>query len=164
MGEGGTMQYPRISAESFYEAFIREWEVARAEGDLEAGDNPWMDLTWTRFIQEPGGFLERVMRRVETPGFPLHYRKEWYKVDALYVGGEDLFETNLNYPSSIQVLIEHEHNEDIEREMWNLLHWRAPLKVIISYDWSEEEKTTPARIGYMGRKIGNLLKGEYLIP
>jgi hypothetical protein len=42
--------------------------------------------------------------------------------------------------------------------MWKLIHWRAPLKVIIAYDWSEVEKTTDARRIWAKTKIDRLWK------
>ena len=38
------------------------------------------------------------------------------------------------------------------------MHWRAPLKVIIGYDWSEEEKTSAAKKVWAQNKILKLLQ------
>ena len=64
----------------------------------------------------------------------------------MFVGGEELFKNNLWYPSKLHVLIEHEHGESIEEEMWKLLFLRAPLKVLIFYDWDEAKKTKEEKI------------------
>ena len=68
-------------------------------------------------MQEPGGFLNRVMARLSSDEHPLYYKTEWYKVDALFVGGEDLHGKNHSYPAAVEAIIEHEFGEDLENEM-----------------------------------------------
>ncbi|UPU37813.1 hypothetical protein M1B72_08930 [Geomonas paludis] len=148
-----------ISADRFYNAFVTEWETSVASGIFGIGHNPYQNLpAWTDLMLSPGQFLQRVMDRLSSLELPLLYRNQWYTVDALYVSGENLFPKKGEYPSSLQVLIEHEHGEDLEEEMWKLIHWRAPLKVIIGYDWSEIEKTTDARRSWAANKVTKLLK------
>lgn len=145
-----------MTPESFYSAFVTEWNAAIASAEIHNGQ-PFEDKrAWTSFMLRTGGFLNRVMERLSTPEWPMYYRKEWYTVDALYVGGNDLFQSELSYPSSVKVLIEHELGDNVEEEMWKLLHWRAPLKVIIFYDWSEQEKTTEARRLWANNKVEKL--------
>lgn len=143
-----TMSGNQVSATSFFKAFQDEWENWQL--DMVSGKakaiSPFEGRTdWTAAMLKEGGFFNRVMGRLDPQGLSLKYRTEWYTVDALFVGGEDLFRENHMYPSSVEVLIEHEFDENLEEEMWKLLHWRAPLKVIVAYDWSEEEKITSSR-------------------
>ena len=56
----------------------------------------------------------------------------------------------------MDVLIEHENDEYIEEEMWKLLMWRSPLKVLVCYDWAENEKTTCKRIQWLKNKLDEL--------
>jgi hypothetical protein len=146
-----------MTAECFFKGFVSEWDAANASGEIHDGE-PFEDKTaWTSYMLKPGGFLNRVMDRLKTPDCPLYYRNEWYTVDALYVGGENLFQKDFIYPSSVKVLIEHEHSDNLEEEMWKLIHWRAPLKAIIAYDWSEQEKTTDTRQMWADNKVEKLL-------
>ena len=57
----------------------------------------------------------------------------------------------------MDVLIEHENDYTrLEEEMWKLLMFRSPLKVIVSYDWDENEKTNPSRINGLKDKLDKL--------
>ena len=70
-----------------------------------------------------------------------------------------MYRTNLYYPSLLSVIIEHEHNlEKVEEEMWKLIFWRSPLKVLISYDWNDDEKTTANRKNKLLQKLEKLSK------
>ena len=145
-----------MNAKTFCEMFTTEWKETESSADFH-NDLPFKDKpAWTSYMLAPNGFLHRVMRRLEKPSCPLFYKNEWYTVDALYIGGCDLFRNDLMYPSSVKVLIEHEWGESLEEEMWKLIHWRSPLKVIIAYDWSEEEKKTEARRSWANKKLGKL--------
>ena len=93
---------------------------------------------WTEYmLRKNNGFLKEVMERLRPKNERLEYVKEKRSIDAMFVGGEDLFRNNLEYPSKLHVLIEHENLGNIEEEMWNLIFFRAPLKVLIFYDWDE---------------------------
>lgn len=78
---------------------------------------------------------------------------EFYKLDLVYVSGKDLFREDLYYPSLLPVIIEHEHFNNVEEEMWKLIFWRSPLKVLISYDWNEDEKTTHRKRNWWTDKL-----------
>ena len=76
--------------------------------------------------------------------------KCYYKFDGVY--GND-------NPLRLDVLIEHENDYDrIEEEMWKLLMFRSPLKVLVSYDYSEKKKTTPRRMNFLKCKLKKLAK------
>ena len=146
----------KITADEFVDAFTKEWEVFSVERNV-SGITPFEARgNWTLQMTTENGFLHRVMRRLNAAGRELEYRMEWYKVDALYVGGEDIYGRNLTYPSEVHAIIEHEFDENLETEMWKLIHWRCPLKVIINYDWAESEKTSTSRKAYRGEKLRKL--------
>jgi len=71
---------------------------------------------------------------------PKQIRKEENRIDMMFVNGVSLFGGNENdphwgYASHLAVVIEHENKINlIQEEMWKLLFWRAPLKVIVTYD------------------------------
>jgi hypothetical protein len=147
-----------MDVKSFYDAFTAEWEATESSVEFHNGLPFKNKPSWTSYMLAPNGFLNRVMRRLEDPNFPLCFKNEWYTVDALYIGGCDLYRKDLSYPSEVKAIIEHEWGDNLEEEMWKLIHWRSPLKVIIAYDWSEKEKTTEARRSWADNKIHTLLK------
>ncbi len=63
---------------------------------------------------------------------------------------------NREYPACLNVIIEHENGEEIEREMWKLVMWRAPLKVLIIYDWPPPRATTARRKSWLKNKLDAL--------
>jgi hypothetical protein len=133
---------PKISADDFLRAFAGTWAEERADGRMaecpyEPGGN------WTKLMLGGGGFLSKVVEKLGpvTGDRSMGYVREIYTVDFVIRGGKDIFRQGLCYPSCIYALIEHELGFDVEEEMWKLLHWRCPLKVLITYDWSQDEKS-----------------------
>lgn len=133
-----------INSEQFLQVFRDEWNSLMSASQQTILDIYPHKKDWTLFMLRNGGFLMRVMERLNAQGADLEYRSEYYTIDALYVSGTDLFREHRTYPSELHVLIEHENGDNIEEEMWKLIFWRAPLKVIIFYDWNEYEKPTSA--------------------
>lgn len=144
----------KIAAEDFLKAFSEEWKTRQT--NIEVLQKYEDNKEWTKFLFEQGGFLESVMRWLHPLEPGVKYRTEYYTIDALYVAGEDLLGTNFGYPPELHVLIENEHGENIEEEMWKLIHWRSPLKVIIFYDWNEDSQTTEHRRNWVASKLQKL--------
>lgn len=142
-----------IPATAFIEAFGSEWDASTNETDGFAPPEYEHSETWTKYMLASNGFLNRVLNRLKYIQPSLRYAQEWYKLDALFLGGTDLFGTDLWYPSEVHVYIEHEQGDNPEHEMWKLIHWRAPLKVLIFYDWNEYEKTTDLRTSWLDNKL-----------
>lgn len=116
---------------------------------------------WNEYMlgSEPPGFLRRVADKLRQDVNRLECYGELYTLDLVYVSGEDLYRKDLYYPSLLSVIIEHEHNlETVEEEMWKLIFWRSPLKVLISYDWNDDEKTTENRKNKLSGKLKKLSK------
>lgn len=151
-----TMNNRHLKVKEFYDAFIQEWERLISREEVNGSRVFANTKAWNLRMLDPGGFINDVMNRISTSERKLHYRTEWYKVDALYIGGEDLYKNNLSYPSRVEALIEHELGDKLEEEMWKLIHWRSPLKVIIFYDWSEDEKSTTLRKTWCDNTLGTL--------
>ena len=144
----------KITLQNFLEAFLDEYNL-----QLSNNKKLFLDQYYnTEFMLRKDGFLENVMNRLQSKEQMLEYRRENYTIDALFIGGIDLFKSDYWYPSELHVLIEHEKRENIEEEMWKLIHWRAPLKVIMFYDWDEDEKSTNLRINWAETKINMLLE------
>lgn len=115
---------------------------------------------WTEYmLSKKNGILKEVMERLRPENERLEYvREKRFKFDAMFVGGENLFNNNLDYPSELHVLIEHENDGDIEEEMWKLIFVRSPLKVLIFYDWDEAEKKTKRQKIWVKDKLKTLKK------
>ncbi len=73
----------------------------------------------------------------------INVKYEWNKLDLVGVmSTRRLAETGLTneyWKNFIKLAIEHENGDDVETEMWNLIHLRAELKVLVFYDFSEGE-------------------------
>ena len=79
--------------------------------------------------------------------------KKYYKFDCVYQHCESVNK----YPPWMEVLIECENNyETTEYEMWKLLRFRSPLKVLVTYDWSERAKRNPHRVNALKKKLDEL--------
>ena len=130
-----------ITPSQFLSAFERQWHEDSTEYNRRKEAFAYEKL-WTQYMlgSEPPGFLRRVASRLG-----LKCYGEFYKLDLVYVSGTDLFREDLCYPSLLPVIIEHEQFNNVEEEMWKLIFWRSPLKVLISCDWNEDEKTTHRR-------------------
>ena len=141
----------------FLEAFSEQWreDVLRQKDKIYS--NFPKNSEWTKFMQPKEGFLNRLMNRL--PG-SLHYRTEYYTIDSLYISGNDLLKKKeLSYPSEVCVLIEHENQDKVEEEMWKLAYWRAPLKVIIFYDYNDKAKENNLRKqAWLIEKISDLVE------
>ncbi len=146
----------RTNAEDFREAFLAEWQdrlSAEKEKLLAAYPS---DSAWTKYmLDKEVGFLQGVRGRLPE-GVNLSYAREWYTLDAVFYGGTDLAPALGRYPSELHVLIEHENGKDVETEMWKLIFWRSPLKVIIFYDYHDDQKTTEKERRWLEDKLAVL--------
>ena len=140
-----------VTAADFFEAFTKCWE----EEALEAGTKKLKSEVskrysqageWTRFMlgdKEPEGVEDSILHKVKdklaASRNSLKMAREWYTLDAVFYRGDTLFSSD-GYPPILDVLIEHENDDDVEEEMWKLLMFRSPLKVIIFYDWGDNAK------------------------
>lgn len=127
------------TSDRFLTAFADEWRASLAteREKLHAAfkeNKPWSDYTLNY-----EGFFHRVCRRLSGEEELLTYSKEIYSIDAMFVGGKDLYRTGHCYPAELHVILEHENGPNVEEEMWKLLFWRCPLKVLVMYDWPESD-------------------------
>ena len=149
-----------ITPKQFLNAFETQWNEDATDNSKRK--QAFLDeKPWTQYMlgSEPPGFLRRVADKLRKNVNRLECYGELYKLDLVYVSGEDLYRKDLCYPSLLSVIIEHEHNlETVEEEMWKLIFWRSPLKVLISYDWNDDEKTTENRKNKLSGKLKKLSK------
>ena len=143
----------KFGANEFLDAFSKEWDGMIRYRNADQL-NPWEDgEAWDDLMLSDDGLLKRVMDRLLCFEPSLNYRREFSKIDVAYVGGKDLFRTGLGYPSELHALIEHEKGNYPDEEMWKLLYWRSPLKVIIFFDYPEDEKNTDGRKAWVNEKL-----------
>ena len=145
-------------AEKFRCAFEREWNERvqnRAERTKVACAFQ-KSTPWTRYMLgsdiEPLGFLQALgdslKRRVS---------KNWYSLDCVFYRDKPNLIGSGTYPAGLDVIIEHENEEKVEEEMWKLLMWRAPLKVLMFYDYTEEDKArNPYHAQWLTEKLEEL--------
>lgn len=145
-----------ISKEQFLQAFAEEW-ISRSNNPEDELLTAYGDAKpWTNYVFRDNGLIDGVAGCLRRDISPLIYSKEIYTVDAMFVGGKDLFRDEFRYPSQLLVLIEHENGSNVEEEMWKLIFWRCPLKVLIFYDWNEYEKSTPKKKNWLPDKLKTL--------
>ncbi len=158
--EGDKKVKKTISAECFCKAFSKLWQDEAKKRDTILRAYP-DETGWTEYMLGKKGasptdsFLWRVSERLSfTMG------KEWYTLDAVYYDkASDLYPRGPRgpYPTCLYVIVEHENrNEHVETEMWKLLQWRSPLKVLIFYDYREGKKKAYEKLKNlfeMGKKV-----------
>ena len=146
----------KLTAEEFRKGFTAAWKE-RWSSDIEGLHTKYASTReWTELMLDKRGLLADVCKRLSTIERPLVYRQEWSKFDALFVQGKavDSDEVMDEYP--IHALIEHENADHLDTEMWKLIHWRCPLKVLIFYDWNVGEKTTDNRKRWLQCRMGGM--------
>lgn len=144
-----------VSARRFREAFIDQWRDERKQSallDAWSGEN---ETRWTDYMlgekkkDFPGTFLDRLAKKLRQKAL-----RERQNLDVVYYTktARNAPQGKMIRPACMNVIIEHENKGDVEKEMWKLLMWRAPLKVFIFYDWPEWRKTTTGRENWLKDK------------
>ena len=126
-----------VSAQNFLTAFNDQWNH-----DLENNQQELLNAypqapTWTAymlkgdnaFLRRVAGCLDRDMVVERDRIDASYYNTDTEAVRDLY---PDWWQA---YPARWDVLIEHENGNYPEEELYKLLMRRAPLKVVIFYDW-----------------------------
>ena len=89
-------------------------------------------------------FLGRLSEWLGSARLELTMARGWYTLDAVYYQKRSSLqkrpERNYVFPACMDVIIEHENGRDVETEMWKLLMFRSPLKVLIFYDHDEADQ------------------------
>ena len=148
-----TWENSMIDSAAFLMAFSDEWHsrVVRERHELIGAYADKKE--WTDYMLGDDGVLAGVVKRLALFDAGLGMVREWYTFDALFVGSESLYKDKPEHPSKVYVAIEHEQGEDPEVEMWKLLHWRSPLKVLFIYDWNEDRKSTEMRRAWISTRL-----------
>lgn len=135
-----------ITESQFISNFSDEW-FAAVDNNQAPSFSPYEDReSWKEFIEGQDGLLSRVLSRINPK---CRYMREIiFRFDGAYC-----FDKDNRYPVEFAAFIEHEMNNDPEREMQKLILARAPLKVLIFYDWSEYEKRNDWRRQWVQNKL-----------
>ena len=147
----------KVSAERFCNVFRELWNIEKVNNPKGILCSYSKDLFWTDFML--GGkalyecaFLFRVSEKLS-----LEMSKGWYTIDCVYYEEEPNLIRRGTYPACLDVFIEHENQEKVEEEMWKMLMFRSPLKVLIFYDYHEYEKVnSKAKQKWLQNKLNKL--------
>ena len=127
-----------MTANEFKQAFLNKWlELTENDAMREMAVAAFQDCpAWTTFMlgnNEQNGFLHGVADELNREVY-----SEFFSLDCVFYQDEfDHFEGG-GYPIGLDAIIEHENGRRPEEEWHKLLLWRAPLKVLIFYDYSED--------------------------
>ncbi len=153
-----------ITIDMFIEAFKEVWEEFLSEEREHISNIYSSNEKWTNFMLcGNDSFLARVTDNLKSID-DLIYWEELYNIDASIVSGlndngEDLVGyKSLLYPSKIYALIEHENAGAPEEEVWKLAYRRCPLKVVIFYDFHEDEKRTENQKNWVSTKLNRFIR------
>lgn len=139
----------KICAKCFCVAFAEQWkDDVTNENDILVAYPDYKQRT-AYMLGREDSFLSRLSKKLCCA-----MAREWYKLDAVfYDENQNLCHRGM-YPACFHVIVEHENNDDVETEMWKLLMFRSPLKVLIFYDWSENQKQiSPQRAKWLDKKL-----------
>ena len=153
-----------VSAKDFCDAFAEQWNE-----DTDSGRDAILDAyednkRWTEYMlaKKEGSFLGRLLKKLPPLGRrPSEMGREWYTLDAVYYEKDACIYRPKDggpYPDCLHVIIEHENAGDVETEMWKLLMFRSPLKVLIFYDYRDDDKETDEKKEWLARKVSKLFE------
>ena len=134
-----------MTPDEFRKAFDDTWRerVEDHEIQIEIGKAYQRNATWTRFMLGTRGvpcvftdcFLYAVGKRLGRS-----FCREYCSLDGVFYDKEPNLVDPGIYPAAFRAIIEHENGDRVEEEMWKLLMWRGPLKVLNFYDYHDDEK------------------------
>ena len=129
----------RITAKRFCDTFRDQWNVKKEE-NADCILNAYKKSgTWTEFMLGTKETCENSFLHQVSAQLTLQMTRNLYTLDIVYYRKEP----NLygpGYPACLDAIIEHENQDKVEEEMWKLLIFRSPLKILIFYDYQEDEK------------------------
>ena len=133
-----------MTADEFRKLFDEVWrERVRDQQDRNAIVEAYRsNAAWTRFMlgvpgeqkDVPDWFLHTFGTRAG-----LSVCREYYSLDCVFYEENPNLVSGGIYPAGFDAIIQHENGERVEEEMWNLLMWRGPLKVLMFYDYREDQ-------------------------
>ncbi len=128
-----------VTKRQFLKVFAQQWNDDLEHRRDHIQDAYQGDATWTVYMlgqnrqDFPGSFFDRLAVNLDQQAC-----RERQNLDVVYyttLAQHAPQEEDMPRPARLNVIVEHENGEDVEKEMWKLLMWRAPLKVLVFYDW-----------------------------
>ena len=148
----------KVTARQFCKVFHELWDKEEKNKREDILSRYPYKKPWTKFmLGSRDSFLERVSKIFVSNGQSFKMAREWMKMDCVYYKEEPNLIKYDKYPACLDVYIEHENEENVEREMWKLLLCRSPLKVLIFYDHPEYDKNTKIKKNWLHDKLKDLL-------
>ena len=137
----------KITAEQFCEVFRQLWNEEKKINPDEI-----LCLYKVYMLTNEDSFLDKVSQQME-----LKIGKEWYGIqDCVYYETQPNLSSGGTYPACFHVYIEHENKDKVEEEMYKLLLFRSPLKVLIFYDYHDYEKENSEKYRmWLQKKLGD---------
>ena len=135
-----------VTAKAFRKAFAEQWHHDLADNEqalLAAYPDP---TDWTAYMLKGTKRQDALLNRVaRTLGLSMATGR--FHLDAIYHKEEsDILPDRPDiYPARFEVLIEHENGLYPEEEIYKMLLWRVPLKVLIFYDRTVFQKENNGR-------------------
>ena len=122
-----------VSVQDFLDAFSQQWNADRKHKGRALRRAYREDKKTTAYMlgarmrDFPGTFFDRLAEKLRQKAISQRQTLDvlYYTADAQAIPYK-----NRKYPACLNVIIEHENGSAVEREMWKLLMWRAPLKVL----------------------------------
>lgn len=129
-----------INAEIFYDTFLRSYRHDLRINDIKVNELMSSALGKTHYMlgEKSNEWPTRglLIRTIESLGIKMCYRLELYKLDLVAWRSKrasDLHKPINRQPMGLEIIVEHENKKNKEEEFWKLMHWYAPLKVIVCY-------------------------------
>jgi len=135
----------KISKNQFLQAFSDQWdqEVAIDKEEISEKYNG-SAIKWTNFMLAPDGFIDNVVNRINKN---LQRKPEWWRIDLVYTSRDSSGTDSQGFNLDLQLLVEHENGDFPEEEMYNLIFFRSPLKVIIFRDYNDDDRGRKTKYG-----------------
>ena len=126
-----------VSVQNFLNAFSQQWR-ADWKNKRKATEHAYQKRKVDRLYAGKNRkdfsdtFFDRLAKKISQKAL-----RERQNLDVVYytkTARNAPQDKDMIRPACLNVIIEDENNEDVEKGMWKLLMWRAPLKVLIFYD------------------------------
>ena len=149
-----------VSAQKFCKAFFDQWNDDRKD-NCEALRQAYRNaqdrtayMLGKKKVDFSKTFFHRLARKLRQKP-----TRERQNLDVVYytTKAQNICHKERIRPARLNVIIEHENDKKVEEEMWKMLMWRAPLKVLVFYDWSKNErKKKPEKEQWLENKLRQL--------
>lgn len=132
-----------VSLEKFRNAFSQQWNADRQHNCEKLQRAYRKNTEKTAYMlganksSFSGTFFDRLAKNLGQEAI-----RERQQLDIVYytTKAQNISHEKRIRPARLNVIIEHANEKEVEEEMWKLLMWRAPLKVLVFYDHLDIKK------------------------